>query len=122
MILKTVEVNKYKCIQTPQVVDIQPDITTLVGMNESGKTAFLEALSKVNYFNDDPKFKLDATFDYPRKELKQFQKSDEDIQVVKCVFEITDILNVDAGQKTFVQNTFEYVIRYDKSALLPNLT
>lgn len=126
MILKTVEVNKYKCIQTPQVVDIQPDITTLVGMNESGKTAFLEALAKVNYFIDDPKFKLDETFDYPRKELKQFQKSDEDVQVVKCVFEITDKLKKKiedvVGEKTYVQNTFEYAIRYDKSALFPNAT
>ena len=36
--LKTVTINKYKSIQQTQSVDIESDITTIVRMNEAGKT------------------------------------------------------------------------------------
>jgi recombinational DNA repair ATPase RecF len=49
-ILKQVKVDKYKSYTTPQEVQLESDVTTLVGKNESGKTAFLESLAKFNYF------------------------------------------------------------------------
>ena len=49
-ILKEVVVNKYKSYTTKQEVQLESDVTTLVGKNESGKTAFLEVLAKLNYF------------------------------------------------------------------------
>ena len=49
---------KYKSIENTQSFNVEPDITVLVGMNESGKTSILEALSKVNYFESDSKFKF----------------------------------------------------------------
>jgi recombinational DNA repair ATPase RecF len=64
-------VHKYKCIEQSQVITIEPDITVFVGMNESGKTSLLEALAKVNYFEDDKDFKFNMIRDYPRKQKKE---------------------------------------------------
>lgn len=44
--LKKVQVYKYKSIDDSTPVVIKDDVTVLVGKNESGKTAFLEALHK----------------------------------------------------------------------------
>ena len=90
--LKQVKIDKYKSIQKPQTVDIDPAITTIVGMNEAGKTSFLTALAKMNYFNDDADFKFDTTQDYPRSELIDFESSDEDCNIITCSYEISDIL------------------------------
>lgn len=116
LLLKNVSVNKYKSIQKEQSVDIEKDVTTLVGMNEAGKTAFLEALAKFNYFEDDEKFKFNTTLDYPRKELKQFQKSEQKVEVVVCTFTITEELlgkiEKDIGENVFVKDTFYRTVYY----------
>ena len=92
MYLIEVRINKFKSFQSKQVVKIENGVTTLVGMNESGKTSFLHALAKSNYFNDDSDFQFDATSDYPRKELVKFNKSDNDPEVITCTYELDDVL------------------------------
>jgi AAA15 family ATPase/GTPase len=72
--LKEVKVSKYKSYLETQVVSIEDKITTLVGKNESGKTAFLEAIAKFNYFEKDPKFQFDVTADFRMLECKRFTK------------------------------------------------
>ena len=85
--------NKYKSFQQANTTNIEQNITVLVGMNEAGKTVFLEALGKMNYFdNKDKKFKFDITQDFPRKELVKFQKEDNDIEVVSLRYKISDEL------------------------------
>ena len=86
-ILKKAVINKYKSYTTESEVQFEDDITVLVGKNESGKTAFLEALAKFHYFTHDEKFKFDATHDYPRRELTKFRKSETPFEVIKCFFE-----------------------------------
>ena len=81
--LKRVVINKYKSIQKEQSVNIDSAITTIVGMNESGKTSFLTALAKTNYFVYDKDFEFNIIEDYPRKELVDFQSSEEDCEIVK---------------------------------------
>ncbi len=44
-ILKQAKIYKYKSYIIEQKVQLEDDVTTLVGKNESGKTAFLEALA-----------------------------------------------------------------------------
>jgi len=105
ILLKSVTINKYKSIETPQTFTIEDGITTIVGKNEAGKTAILEAIAKSNYFEDDSKFVFDSTYDYPRKEKKAFDKSDKDVQVISCTFEISktllDRIQADVGTKAF---------------------
>jgi len=111
---------KYKSFSKPQTIKFDDKITTLVGMNESGKTAFLEALAKVNYFTKDSKFKFDLVPDYPRKELKSIQKEDKKkIEAIKCTFKISENLlqkiKEDIGEKTFDKKEFSLSIYYDGS-------
>jgi len=87
--LKEVVFNKYKSIQTTQTVAIDPSITTLVGMNESGKTSFLTAIAKTNYFIKDEDFEFDTTHDYSRNELLDFQHSAKACELINCKYEIS---------------------------------
>ncbi|MCU4398315.1 MULTISPECIES: AAA family ATPase [Acinetobacter] len=86
--LTNIEILKYKSFTTPQSIQIEDDITVLVGMNESGKTSILECLAKTNYFETDEKFKFNQTLDYPRKELKSINKSDENPNAIICRYKL----------------------------------
>ncbi len=120
MKLKKVTINKYKSIQKAQTVDINSAITTIVGMNESGKTAFLTALAKTNYFIPDKDFEFDIIEDYPRKELIDFQNSDEDCEIVKCEYEISSellkLIEDEVGKGVFTIKEFSYNHYYKKTA------
>ena len=115
--LKEVKIAKYKSYLETQVVSIEDKITTLVGKNESGKTAFLEAIAKFNYFEKDPKFQFDVTADFPRNELKKYQRDNEPLEVIKCTFEISDELlqeiSDELGEDIFKTKSFSYGIKYD---------
>ena len=64
MKLTRARVRNYKSIDDSSWVNIE-DITALVGKNESGKTAFLQALRKINSISGDSDgFNI---HDYPRK-------------------------------------------------------
>jgi len=90
--LKEATIHKFKCVESDQTFEVEPDITVLVGMNESGKTSILQALAKTNYFIEDRDFEFNATHDYPRKEKKRMDKSGETPKAVTCRFEIADEL------------------------------
>lgn len=115
-----VTVNKFKSFQTVQNVPIEKNITTLVGMNESGKTSFLNALAKINYFTSDKDFIYDITSDYPRKELVKFQKSDDDIEVVNCTFELDSELitriESELGKDVIQFKQFNYSFKYKSNS------
>ena len=115
--LKSVTVNKYKSIQKRQVVDLDPAVTTIVGMNESGKTSFLQALAKTNYFNDDADFKFDTTNDFPRNELPDFEFNRDKVEIIVCEYEISDelMLQLEAefGPGTINARTFSFTYNYN---------
>ena len=118
--LKKVVIKKYKSIQKEQSVDIDSAITTIVGMNESGKTSFLTALAKTNYFVSDKDFEFNIIDDYPRKELIDFQSSDEDCEIVKCDYEISDellkLIEDELGKGVFTIKNFSHSYYYKKKA------
>lgn len=70
LILTELTVLKYKGFKTEQKLQVDPRITCIVGMNESGKSSLLELLSKSNYHEDDSSgFNFDT--DYPVSELEE---------------------------------------------------
>lgn len=72
MILKTVRVKNFKCIYDSTVFTVDDKVTCLVGKNESGKTAILEAISKLNPVDpDDARFDL---LEYPRRHMMEYQQ------------------------------------------------
>ncbi len=88
MLLKKVTIHKYKSFLTEQTYSVEDHITRIVGKNESGKTALLEALAKSNYFEDNPDFKFNKDLDYPRSEL--IKVKNENPAVLTCEYELTD--------------------------------
>ncbi len=111
-----VTIDKYKSIQKSQTVNIDPAITTIVGMNEAGKTSFLTAIAKTNYFTDDPDFVFDITQDYPRNELIDFQQGEDDCDIIECKYEISsDLLKEieeEFGKGVFTTKEFTYTCHY----------
>ncbi len=116
MKLKKVEILKYKSYTETQDFEVNDDITILVGMNESGKTAALEAVAKTNYFQDDEDFKFSVTHDYPRREKKKMDKSGIEPEAVACTYEIDNELKseieLELGTDTVESNTFTVTTKY----------
>jgi predicted ATP-dependent endonuclease of OLD family len=119
MKLKKVEIHKYKSFESEQKFELNDGITILVGMNESGKTATLEAIAKTNYFQDDKQFKFNLTHDYPRKEKKKIDKSGENPKAVTCTYEIPqwliDKISEDVGQNVLKSKEFSITARFSNS-------
>lgn len=117
MLLKKVTIHKYKSFLTEQTYEVESQITRIVGKNESGKTALLEALAKSNYFEDNAEFKFSKDLDYPRGELTkvrnenpaaitcEYELSDEDIQKIEDDFESGIIQNQIFSVTSYYDNT-----------------
>lgn len=119
--LKKATIYKYKCIENEQTFEVEPDITVLVGMNESGKTSLLEALAKVNYFDsNDTDYKFNMTHDYPRKQKKAAEKKGQPIEAVELYYEMDDSLRQTIEKDVLLKfkKTFSYKKKYDNGAIL----
>ena len=116
MKLKKVEILKYKSYTETQDFEVNDDITILVGMNESGKTAALEVVAKTNYFQDDEDFKFSVTHDYPRREKKKMDKSGIEPEAVACTYEIDRELKsqieAELGVNVLKSETFTVTTKY----------
>ena len=88
MLLKKVTIYKYKSFMQEQSYTVEEQITRIVGKNESGKTALLEALAKTNYFEDNKDFVFNKELDYPRSELTKIRKSNP--EAITCEYELND--------------------------------
>src|SRR5438132_14296106 len=89
MILRSVRVQNFKCIDDSQEFSVDA-LTCLVGKNESGKSAILEALYKLNPVVDGVADFLDL--EYPRRrwsEYKERQASRPD-NVLTTVWDLTE--------------------------------
>lgn len=70
MKLKAVTIQKFRNFVEPQRIEIEDDVTVLVGKNESGKTTVLRALHRLNPANGDQK-QFDLVTEYPRWRLSR---------------------------------------------------
>ena len=127
--LKNVVINKYKSFLEKQEIEIEDGVTRIVGKNESGKTALLEAMAKFNYFDPkDKTFTFNSTNDYPRGELKRYQQeySNEDFDVITCTFELSDdLLNQileDVGKDVFTSKSIIVAKTYNNSKKFYNIS
>src|ERR1700730_8249494 len=84
MRLVSVRVKNFRCIDDSGEFAVD-DLTCLVGKNESGKTALLQAIEKINPRQDKQR-SFNTNRDYPRKSLSDFN---EDSEVVISKWELT---------------------------------
>ena len=75
MILKTVQVKNFRCINDSTVFTVDDRVTCLVGKNESGKTAILQAICKLN--SEDPSTADFGLLEYPRRHMMEYQQRAE---------------------------------------------
>ena len=75
MILKTVQVKNFRCINDSTVFSVDEKVTCLVGKNESGKTALMQAISKLN--SGDPSTADFDLLEYPRRYMMEYQQRAE---------------------------------------------
>lgn len=117
MLLKKVTIHKYKSFLTEQSYTVEERITRIVGKNESGKTALLEALAKSNYFEDNADFQFNKDLDYPRSEL--IKAKNENPAVLTCEFELSDAdvksVEDDLGEGIISKQTFSRTCYYDNT-------
>lgn len=97
MKLVAVTVQKFRNFVDPQRIEIEPDVTALVGKNESGKTTILKALHRLNPANGDSR-EFGLVTEYPRWRLARDRRNDpkiEDTQPVTAEF-IAEQADIDA--------------------------
>lgn len=95
MLLKKVTIHKYKSFLTEQSFEVEDHITRIVGKNESGKTALLEALAKFNYFEKNVEFEFNKDLDYPRSELVKVRNDNPAVLTCEYVLEDKDIQSIE---------------------------
>lgn len=124
MLLKKVTIHKYKSFLTEQSYIVEDRITRIVGKNESGKTALLEALAKSRYFEDNPEFKYDKDLDYPRGELIKVRGINPAVLTCEYEYSHEDLSQVeDAFGTGIIRNQgFSVTSYYDNSRQVSGFT
>lgn len=89
MRLSAVTIQRFRNFVDPQRIEVEDDVTALVGKNESGKTTVLKALHRLNPANGDGR-KFDLVTEYPRWRLISDQRSENlsNVQPVSAEFTV----------------------------------
>ncbi|MER5739702.1 AAA family ATPase [Streptomyces sp. NPDC002262] len=90
MLVTSVEIETFRNITNKQTMMVDPDVTCLIGKNESGKTTVLKALHRLNPANNADDFHV--TTDYPRRNLSRDRRTKDldTVAPVTAVFELED--------------------------------
>ena len=89
MKLVSIRVQNYKCIDDSEEFSVR-DLTCLAGKNESGKTALLQALRRLNPVEDSEK-QFNTLMEYPRRRLHDADNDDPSARAVLTTnWELTD--------------------------------
>jgi hypothetical protein len=117
--LRSVRIENYRSIDDSGIVPIE-EITCLVGKNESGKTAFLQALHLLNPLNPiRGKTRFDDVMDFPSRRFSAYRKvrDESPANVVTAVFELSDnelkIIEQDLGDGVLSSREITVLRGYD---------
>lgn len=115
MLLVKSKIGPFKSIETPATTQLDPQVTVLVGMNEAGKTAFLQALYKAASIEESVKYKV--TEDYPRKNLTSYQKKAEEdgpdeVVILTYRLEAGEIDEINKKHSTSLKTSFEFSLAH----------
>lgn len=116
MRLRKARVRKYRSIRDTGLFDVEPGKTILVGPNEAGKSALLEALQRINPPGSIRNF--DTLRDYPRAEFNDILSGKvrlEDTTVVEAHFDL-EPADKEAIPPEFRECRYVYGRRVDNTA------
>jgi hypothetical protein len=121
MILRSAQVRDYKSITDSGEAPIEATVTCLVGKNESGKTAFLEALYRLNPLATGHRDHFEALYDYPRVRYSR-EKEDAGSRVpIRATFELDApelaLVEEQCGPGVLGERTITVSRRYDGTRL-----
>jgi predicted ATPase len=125
MRLVSAKVGPFKSINEPQTVTVEPTITVFVGMNEAGKTVFLQALEKSHDASGLAGF--DSVDDYPRKDLptylKQHKTKPAEATVLTYQLSHGEVTELNEKLQTKVNPGFTFSVQhlYDDTERVVNL-
>jgi predicted ATP-dependent endonuclease of OLD family len=129
MLLTSAKVTNFKSIDDSGTVPIDADTTVMVGQNEAGKSAFLQALYQAHpIFSNDGGF--DKTADYPRKNLSRFNSlhpgGKAEVTSLSYTIDASDlkVVNGAMGVEVLKEGTFTVHSEYggpDNIRGMPNL-
>jgi hypothetical protein len=88
--LRSTRVHNYKSIHDSGAVTVEPNVTCLVGKNESGKTALLEALYRLKPVPSGHPQTFDALRDYPRRFYGRDKAKIASLAVIDATYELSD--------------------------------
>ncbi|MFD7631740.1 AAA family ATPase [Streptomyces sp. NPDC059851] len=90
MLVTSVQIETFRNITNKQTMVVDPEVTCLIGKNESGKTTVLKALHRLNPANNADDFHV--TTDYPRRHLAKDRRTKDldTVAPVTAVFELED--------------------------------
>lgn len=90
MRLKSAAVKKFKSVDDSTSISIEGDVTALVGKNESGKTAVLQAMYRLNPLTSGHPTSFEELRDYPRRYRSRDRNVISQVQPVSMEFELDD--------------------------------
>jgi hypothetical protein len=135
--LVNAHVSYYRSIEDSEEFEIDPDVTCMVGKNEAGKTAVLQALYRLNPVGKVGPF--DEDLDFPTRKSAQRRKylADQGIPVVVATFELTsdevDAVAAELGERVLKSRTFtltrgyrigaagQWGVSYDEATIVEHL-
>ncbi|OKI25147.1 AAA family ATPase [Streptomyces sp. CB03911] len=90
MRLESIALQRFANFTESQGMDVEPDVTCLIGKNESGKTTILKALHRLNPANNPDSF--DITEHYPRRFLSRDRKQGDlkEVAPIRAVFALDE--------------------------------
>jgi hypothetical protein len=109
-------VTNYRSVEDSGAFTVEPDVTCLVGKNESGKTAVLQALYRANPVEHSETFS--EVIDFPARLTRQRKKwkPDKQVPVVKLTFQLDDTevaaIEKDLGSGALASREFTVVRGY----------
>ncbi len=118
MRLRRVRIENYRSIEDSGWIEVEPEITSLVGKNESGKTAFLQALFKLNPIEPAG---YQEILDFPSRLTRKRKETDAPLRVCTAEFELTDeeleVIESDIGVDALTSRTFQVWRGYRSTGL-----
>ncbi|RLV64274.1 hypothetical protein STAN_7094 [Streptomyces sp. CBMAI 2042] len=109
------QITDYRSVEDSDILDVEEDVTCLVGKNESGKTTLLQGLFRLNPVEPAS---FDEVVDYPARKTRQRKQlpADQKIPVVRATFRFNDTemkaIEEELGPKAMKSPEFEVVIGY----------